>query len=122
MGPVTTITHATGTITPNVVDGYEADIQARSIVHTIMGREDPDITTRPSGLRTGTLSLVFASRASAWAAIAALRIPQVLTLTDPDVPEVGMTFVVVGGAIRAQLDDVTRSAWTVEVPFQEVLT
>ena len=119
---MTTITHSTGTITPTVVDGYEAEIEGRSIVHTILGRSDPDITTRPSGLRTGTLSLVFASKADAWAAIAVLRIPQVLTLTDPDVPEVGMSFVFAGGSLVPRLDDTTRSVWTVALPFQEVLT
>jgi len=119
---MTTITHASGTIVPAVVDGYEASIEARSIVHVILGRADPDITMRPAGLRTGTLSLVFDSRAEAWAAVAALSIPQVLTLTDADVPEVGMSFVVAGGALEPRLDDETRSVWTVAVPFQEVLS
>ncbi|NYF29232.1 MULTISPECIES: hypothetical protein [unclassified Microbacterium] len=117
---MTTITHASGTIVPTVVDGYEASSEARSIVHTVMGRTDPDITLRPAGMRTGTLSLVFATRAAAWAAFAILRVPQVLTLTDPDVPEVGMSFVVAGGSISMGLDDETRSVWTVSVPFHEV--
>ncbi|PQZ60686.1 MULTISPECIES: hypothetical protein [unclassified Microbacterium] len=119
---MTTITHASGTIVPTVVDGYEASIEARSIVHNVMGRTDPDITLRPAGMRTGTLSLVFASRAAGWAALAALCIPQVLTLTDADVPEVGMSFVVAGGAIKHSLDDETRDVWILGVPFQEVLT
>lgn len=118
----TVIQHATGAITPEVVDGYEASIEARSRVHTILGRRDPDITLRPAGLREGTLSLVFASRAAAWGAVAALRTPQVLTLTDADVPEVGMSFVVAGGSLQPRLDPDTRAVWTLAVPFQEVLS
>lgn len=117
---MTTIIHGTGSITPEVVNGFEASREARSIVHTILGRPDPDVTFRPAGLRSGTLSLVFADGATAASAEAALTVPQVLTLTDPDVPKVGMSFVVAGGGVRTVLDDETRTVWIVEVPFQEV--
>jgi len=117
---MTTITHSTGAIIPTLVDGYEASIEARSIVHRILGRTDPDITARPAGLRSGTLSLVFASRAEAWAAVTVLREPQSLTLTDADVPEVGMSFVVANGALVPRLDDETRSVWILTVPFEEI--
>lgn len=115
------ITHSAGTITPGVIDGFSATIPARTIVHAILGRSDPDITFKPAGLRTGTLQLVFATGADAAAAVAALRIPQVLTLSDADVPEVGMSFVVAEGDLVSALDPRTRRVWTVTVPFQEVL-
>ena len=117
---MTTISHSSGVITPDQVDGYEPSIEVRSIVHTILGRPDPDITFRPAGMRTGTLPLVFGSRADAWAAVAVLRVPQVLTLADVDVPEVGMSFVVAPGELRPVLDSETRAVWIVEVPYQEV--
>lgn len=117
---MTTITHAGGAFTPTQVDGYEPSIQVRSIVHTILGRSDPDVTFRPSGMRTGTLSLVFAAQSDAWAAVAVLRVPQVLTLTDDDVAVVNMSFVVAPGDLRPTLDDATRTVWVLEVPFQEV--
>lgn len=117
---MTTIIHSSGVIVPEVVDGYEPAIDVRSIVHTILGRSDPDVTFRPAGMRTGVLSFVFAARASAWAAVAVLRVPQVLTLTDADVPEVNMSFVVAPGQLRPTLDPETRAVWIVEVPYAEV--
>lgn len=118
----TTITHSGGSIVPAVVDGFEASRQMRTIVHTILGRPDPDITYRPAGLRKGTMTLVFATGAAAAAAEAALVVPQVFTLNDPDVPQVAMSFVVADGEVSRSLDSVTRVAWLVTVPFQEVLT
>lgn len=116
----TIITHGAGTITPEVVDGYEAVRQARSIVHNIIGRPDPDVTFRPAGLRSGTLSLVFATSARAHAAASVLAVPGRFNLTDVAVPEVSMAFVVAGGEISVQLDSATRTVWTVTIPFQEV--
>lgn len=118
---VTVITHSTGTITPEVVNGFEAAREARTIVHNIIGRPDPDITFRPAGLRKGTLTLVFATGAAATAAEAALAFPQVLALSDPDVPEVGMSFVVADGDLDSKLDLDTQEVWLLDVPFQEVL-
>lgn len=121
MGPVSTgITHTGGTITPEVVNGFEASRAARTIVHTILGRSDPDITYRPAGLRKGELSLVFGTGAEAAAAEAILVTPQIFTLSDPDVPEVAMSFVVADGDITRALDLETQSVWIVGVPFQEV--
>lgn len=116
-----TITHMTGTITPEVVNGFESARETRTIVHTVLGRPEPDITFRDPGLRSGTLTLVFATGAASAAAEANLSIPQVLTLTDPDAPEVAMSFVVAGGMIDARLDLDTQTVWTLAVPFQEVI-
>lgn len=118
------ITHSTGEITPAVVNGFAATRPAPSVVHTILGRPDPDITYRPAGLRAGTLKLVFETGAEAAAAESVLGAPQVFVLSDPDVPEVYMPFVVAdgdgSGEIRSTLDDETQTVWTLEVPFQEV--
>ncbi|MFE7067484.1 hypothetical protein [Microbacterium sp. NPDC057658] len=116
----TTITHSSGVITPTVQDGYAARIKTRTRVHTILGRRDPDITFRPAGLRAGTLPLVFASRAAAWAAVDVLVVGQVFTFDDSDNPEIGMKFVVPEGELEPRLDDETRSVWLLDVPFQEV--
>jgi hypothetical protein len=115
------IYHADGSITPEVIEGFEASREARSIVHHVLGRSDPDITLRPAGMRTGTLTLVFADGAAAAAAEAALRVPQVLTLADPEVPEVAMPFVVTDGEIVQRINE-SRKSWTLELPFQEVTT
>lgn len=113
------IIHSTGTITPEAIDGFEASRRVRTIVHDILGRSDPDVTFRPAGLRAGKLTLVFADGAAAADAEATLRLTQVFTLTNPDVPQVGMSFVVADGEITMSINE-TRKSWTVEVPFQEV--
>lgn len=117
---MSTITHSTGTITPRLILGWEATRPARSLVHEVLGRADPDITLRPAGVRSGTLRLLFTTGAEASAAAAVFAIAQTLTITDPDVAQVGMSFVVAEGDIVAQLDPETRRLWTLDVAFQEV--
>lgn len=116
----TSITHSFGSITPEVVDGYTASREARTVVHPILNRSDPDITLRATGLRTGSLSCVFKDQASAITAYGILSVAQVLTLTDPEVPAVDMSFVVAEGDLEIALDDETREVWIVTVPFVEV--
>lgn len=118
---MTTITHAGGVIIPTIQDGYSASIPMRTLVHDILGRRDSDVTFRPAGMRAGTLPLVFADRSAAWAAAGILARGEVFTLTDPDVPEIGMAFVVADGDLQPQLDDETRDVWLLDVPFREVL-
>lgn len=114
------ITHSTGTITPDIIDGYRGSREARTLTHTVLGKQSPDITLRRAGLRSGRLSLVFGVEDDARAAEEVLALPQVLTLVPDDRPTLGMTFVVAGGTIDTTLDDQTRDAWIVDVPFQEV--
>jgi hypothetical protein len=116
----TTVIHAGGVISPSAMRGWDARADARSIVHTVLGRTDPDITARPTGLRKGTLTLVFTTGAEAYAARAVLAVTQPLTLSNSEIAEVAMSFVVAGG----ELGDVLGAAgdWTIEVPFQEVLS
>lgn len=117
---MTTITHSTGVITPTVVDGWSASREARTKVHDILGRSDPDVTLRPAGLRAGTLKLVFATEQAAADAVAVLAVPQVLTLADADRPSLAGRFVAADGTIELQLDDETRDVWIVTCPFREV--
>lgn len=113
----TTITHAGGIITA-YMPNFEGDTPLRSIVHTILGRPDPDITKRPAGLRNGTLTLVFDTGAAAAAARAVLAVTQPLTLTNSGVSEVSMQFVVAGGDLGQVLS--TGGKWSLEVPYQEI--
>lgn len=117
---MTTITHSTGAITPELIDGYEAKREARTIVHPILNRSNPDITLRAPSLRSGEFRCLFPVQADAVAAFAVLSIPQVLTLNDADVPAVAMSFVVAEGDLTIALDDETRDVWWVTVPFVEV--
>ncbi|WP_298038318.1 hypothetical protein [uncultured Microbacterium sp.] len=118
---MTTITHDAGVITPQLVDGYQASSEARTIVHPILNRSNPDITFRAPGLRTGSFRCLFPVEADAVAAFAVFRTPQVLTIADDDRPGIVMSFVVADGDISVELDDETRDVWWVEIPFQEVI-
>lgn len=117
---MTTLTHSTGSLMV-FVNGYEATREARTIVHPILNRSEPDITLRPAGLRTGTLTLLIAEQADAVSAFGILSVPQVFTITDPDTPAIDMSFVTPeGGTIGIALDPETQDAWILTVPFAEV--
>ena len=118
----TSITHSSGTITPELINGYQASRTTRSIVHDILNRSSPDITLRAAGLRRGQFRCLFREQADALTAYAALSIPQVLTIADPEVPAINMTFVVGpdGEDLDIELDDETRDLWWIVVPFVEV--
>lgn len=113
----TTITHAGGTITASMPT-WDAGAEARSIVHTILGRPDPDITTRPTSLRAGTLPLQFTAEADAVAARAILAVPQSLTLSNSGVGAVSLVFVVASGTLGEVRSE--AGVWTLSVPFQEI--
>lgn len=97
---------------------WRATAEARSIVHSILGRADPDITLRPSGLRRGEFTVVFPTGAAAAAARAVLAVPQPLTLSNSGVAEVAMQFVVAGGDLGEVLNG--GGVWSLSVPFQEI--
>lgn len=121
----TTITAPGVSITPTVVDGYTANREAQSIVHTILGKQSPDITFRDALLRSGTLTLKFAGATSeddsAEAEIAHAG-AQVFFLTSDERATIEMSYVVAGGPVVRTLDDDSRDAWIVEVPYQEIET
>lgn len=118
---MTTIAHSTGVLTPSVVNGWRTARDAGTLVHPVLGREDPDVTLRPASLRRGTLTCVFADEAQAIAAEQVMATPQVLVLEDADRVTVSMSFVVAGGEIEVELDKDTSAVWVLSVPFQEVL-
>ena len=116
----TTITAGSVTITPTLVEGYAATAPARTLVHDILGRTAPDITLRPAGLRTGTLTLLIAVEARAVEAFTALCAGVVCTLAS-DERSISMPFIVPDGQqVGIKLDDTTRDHWHITVPFQEV--
>ena len=110
---------ASAPIVPDIVDGYEAGRESGTVVHPIAGRESPDATLAPARLRAGVLRLVFGDEVAAKAAVDAHALPVAFTFTSTDAPTVGMYYVVIDD-VRPALDDATRDAWVVEVPFQEV--
>ncbi|MEV8265965.1 hypothetical protein AB0P00_17645 [Microbacterium sp. NPDC077057] len=114
------ITHSTGTLTPELIDGYEAIRPTHTVVHDILNRPNPDITFRAPGLRRGQFRCLFPEQADALSAFAVLSIPQVFAITDPEVDAIDMSFIVGEGDLSITLDEDTRDVWWITIPFVEV--
>ncbi|MFS6529703.1 hypothetical protein V8Z69_07495 [Microbacterium aurugineum] len=115
----TTIAHSAGVIVPDLIETFEASREARTVVHDVLNRSNPDITLRTAGLRRGSLSCRFVEEASAQDAYVILAVPQVLSMTNADVPSVAMSFVVAEGDLALSLNKGTGAFW-VTIPFVEV--
>lgn len=116
----TTIAHSGGAFQPSAMPTLEMSAAANTRVHEVLNRASPDVTLRVAGLRRGTWQVTFDDEGAALAAFAVFRSPQVLTLTNTDVPAADMAFVVAEGEIRLVLDPSTKAFWTIDVPFREV--
>lgn len=116
----TTITYSGGTLTPELVDGYQGAREARNVEHVILGRAGSDFTLRPAALRSGTLRLLFPLEADAAEALDALSAAETFALTTDERTTLDMEFVTVDAGASMELDNVTRRVWIVSVPFQEV--
>lgn len=115
----TTITNGTDTLTPTLIDGWEATREARTIVHQILGSNEPAVTLRPQGLRAGTLEIVVGTDASLAASIEEMLCAgELLALASTSQP-VGMSFVV-SGDVTTRLN-ATRKVWLISAEFQEVV-
>lgn len=106
-------------IVPDLVQAYDWTSASRNQLHPIYGRADVEATLHPAGLRSGTMLLVFQTKAAAFTAYAALRGVGIFTLTDTDVPEASLTFIVQDQLNLKKTDG--RITWTVSVGFQEVV-
>ena len=116
-----TITHGDTIMQPVLVlDGYESRRRVGNVVHRILGRNDPDITFHPAGLRTGQLQLFFLAAAPAIECESHHAMAGSFRLVDDDVPDAGMDYVPAEGEIGTRRDPQT-GRYIVTVPFQEVL-
>lgn len=115
----TTISNGTDTLTPKLINGWEATREARTIVHDILGTNEPAVTLRPQGHRTGKLEIVVGTDASLAASIESMLCAgDLLTLASTERPTLGMSFVVAGDVVT-RLDD-TRQVWLIDAEFREV--
>lgn len=117
----TVITYTGGSITPDMVLAYQSRREAGNIVHPILGRSNPDVTFRPAMLRTGTLELGFygdTSEEDSLAAEEAHALGVVFTLASTDRGSIEMSYVVSGAVVRTIAE--SRTAWTLDVEYQEV--
>lgn len=117
---MTTLTKGATTITPTIVDGYSTTQSARTILHDIIGRSNPDVSFAADSLRSGSLRCMFVLEADADAARDALAQPGVWTLADAARSSIGMLFVRQGD-MTVELDDETRELWVLTLGYQEVL-
>lgn len=100
------------------VHGYDVGLQIENILHEQLHGSGYNVVYRPARKRSGTISLLFASAAHGWAAIALLSTEYNFTLTA-DVPQLSMTFALRPGDLRPRHDPGYK-AWSVDVPFQEL--
>lgn len=117
----TTITWGTAEqIIPTLMLGWRQRRPSGNVIHDILGEPSVALTLRRAGLRTGELSLFFASREAAFAAEAAHAQPRIFTIADTDVPEAGMRYILPDGAGPQLEQDDSRRRWVVTIPYQEV--
>lgn len=108
-----------GAITFDLITGYSAEAQDRTIVHPILGSSSSDVVERPAGLRSGRMELLITGRSAAFAAFAAFGTPQTFTFTA-DLSELSMDFKRAGGNPEIELEDETRAIWLVRFPWLEI--
>ena len=112
-----TITRDAVTITAVDVLGWSMTRPARSVVHTILGDPEPDITAREPGLRSGAVRCLFDTESAAQACADALAI--VGGSWRFAAADLSLTAQVVGDiAVDAGTD--WGGAWIVTVTVQEV--
>jgi hypothetical protein len=114
-----TATNGAGTTTPDLVNGYEAEAASRNIFVDLLDGTVASVL-RPPRPRSGTLQLVYQSKASAWSAFALHKQQTTFSITDTDVSDIGMTYAIDGDGVQIGLDDETRSVWVVSVTYQEL--
>lgn len=114
------ITYSGGTLEPDLVLGYSTAREGGAIVHDILGRADPDVTLRPMGTRTGTLTLLFTAEADAEEAERVLASADTFALSDPDRSSILMDFASTGTVTRT-LDPDTLDVWIVTVAYRQVV-
>lgn len=121
MQTITRVPAMAAPIQPKLTEraSYSRTSASANVVHPIVGRSDVEATLRPAGLAAGTLTLIFPSRATAFAAEAAHRAVGIFTLTDTDVPEASMSYIVQGQIVLSLPPG--GSLWQLAVGFQQVL-
>lgn len=115
----TTITNGSDILTAALHLGYAATRRGRTVVHEILGSNEPAVTLRAAALRSGRRELLFTDETIAAAAHEMLTAGDVITLADTDRPAVfNMTFV--ARDVELELDATTRRNWVLRFDFQEV--
>ncbi|WP_288783751.1 hypothetical protein [uncultured Microbacterium sp.] len=112
-------------ITPSVVLEFSSSRAAKTNVHEVINRANPDATLRVAGSRAGRIRVCFigpTAETDSAAAEESLSGAAVFTyVTDPNRPTLALTFVIPAGSqISRTLYGATRTAWALEFDFREV--
>jgi hypothetical protein len=99
--------------------GYDVLRQSENLVHRIIGRADPDVTLKPTPLRTGTFVALLMSQGQAEALAFALARSSTFTWTSEG--WIGFAFVV-SGQVRTKQEPDSSSAWSVTFDWTEVVS
>lgn len=100
---------------------YDARRNVPNVLHQIIGRGDVDVTFKPGGLRSGSMTLLFDSYDDADGASSSLATtPGVWAYGDGGDELTIIMRLVVNGETALVLDE-TRAAWLLQIPFQEVV-
>lgn len=117
-----TVQDGTGASTaPALILGYQTARTSRSIVHDTLdgGIAVSLIPPRP---RSGTLRLFYTEQADAFAALELHARVSTFALVSDERAPINMVYTVAGSDLRLELDEQTRHRWTLDVPYQEVVT
>ena len=114
-----TISKAPASIQP-LAGRIESSRATKNIVHEIIGRTDTDVTFAGTALRTGSITMLFATPALALTAQTFLAAPGVFTLADSELPGNNMRFVISGSLSPERYTD-ESNLWTLSAEFNEVI-
>lgn len=115
-----TITYPGGTVqTPllALADTYKATRGANNVVHDLLGG-GVAFSLQQGKSRTGTIRLLYATKASAMTAIDQLSLPVIFTFTETT-PAETITFAV-AGPVGYELDTDGQTRYIVTVPYRAV--
>lgn len=115
-----TVTSGTLSFSPELITAWGTTQTSRNVIHTIIGRTDPDVTLLKSSTRTGTLEMLFLSASAADIARGILANGAVFTISGSETWLNGFDFVLAGN-LTAVLEDTTRNLWTLSADFVEVI-
>ena len=115
-----TVTHNATSLNPELVLGYNWDVQLNNLSHDIIGSATPAFTFRPASPRSGTLSYLCLTESDAQQLAAMHSDAGTFTLSDDAVPYAAMVYVPMG-VMNVSLDPQTRTRWVVSIGFKELI-
>lgn len=120
-----TISGPSGSVTVHHLDGFRSSRPSATRAHTVIGRQDPDVTVGPLGLSKGRIDVWCATLTDA-VALETLHEgggPFTLTMDDPGL---SITYEVDGdgGDVERLVasSETATPRWVVSIPFVEVAT